>query len=661
MLARGERETTRERVLEALRALDDPQVLWVSDEPATRFRSVPLRAIDEVLGAAFDVVVVDLDAGVDADVLGCAHGLVWGGGVLVLRLPPMGSLPPDLRLAVEPFTLPDVGVRFASRFERCLERASVEPLAPVARIERSTPTGTDEQARVVEHLAKAFVDPAPTLHALLADRGRGKSSALGLALREALSVDPTLRIAITAARPEAAAEVVRFASDAARFVPALELVRESAEHDVVVVDEAAQLPVPLLQRMVELHPHARFAFATTVHGYEGTGRGFLLRFLAWAERGPRPLKTLTLHAPIRWAEGDPLERFVFDALALDAEPAVASTPASPLIDVVFDRDALANDERLLRELFGLLVHAHYRTTPSDLHRLLDAPNVAVHGLLDAEGRVVAASLVAREGALSRPRCEELARGRTRIRGHALADTLVTHAAQPDAGTLTMVRSVRIATHPALRERGLARRLVEHVHATYAPDLFGTLFGATPALLRFRRALGYELVRVGVSRGARTGEPAAVMVRPVSERARALVEALRIELARALPLQLELFANDGELLLEPSLEAELVRDLPMPPPLTEAERAELVAGYLDGPRPFESVAYALAPHVEAHAASLERLAPRERALIEGRVRHRRAWTTVAREAGYPSVAAAMRALRPALRTLLRGAPPVGPIG
>ena len=57
-------------------------------------------------------------------------------------------------------------------------------------------------------------------------------------------------------------------------------------------------------------------------------------------------------------------------------------------------------------------------------------------------------------------------------------------------------------------------------------LGGRLAGAqrlaadTAALLAFRRHVGYALLRGGASRGTRTGEPAAVMVRPVSAAAKA---------------------------------------------------------------------------------------------------------------------------------------------
>ena len=405
------------------------------------------------------------------------------------------------------------------------------------------------------------------------------------------------------------------------------------------------------------HSAARIAFASTVRGYEGTGRGFVLRFLEWLGQLPRPLEILRLEQPIRWDAGDPLERLVFDALALDAEPpgeafiaAREPVDAERLRHIALDRDALARDERLLRDLFGLLVQAHYRTVPSDLQRLLDAPNLGAQVLL-LDGRVVAATLLAQEGGLAADICQRMARGGLRIRGHALPDTLICHAGQRAAGELSMVRSVRIATHPALRRRGLARRLVAQVHGTCDCDLFGTIFGATPQLLRFRRALGYQLVRLGSSLGARSGEPAAVMLRPVSAAAQALVARLRGRLARELPLQLELLRAEAE--LDPALVRELAADLPPALPLGERERQGIVDDYLFGPCHYEAAAFALERTVEVLSAGLDELDPLSVALIRARVLRRRGWARVAREAGLPSVHAAQRALKRALRALVAG--------
>ncbi|MCA9706970.1 MAG: tRNA(Met) cytidine acetyltransferase [Myxococcales bacterium] len=664
---------TREAALALLTELEPARVLWIGD-PAEQDRVpalVPGR-VATALGRSLDAVVLDAHAGLDPEVLGCAHGLVWGGGGLVLRLPPAGVVPPvasRARLAAHPFGPDDVGTRFHQHVERALARAELHPPQRLVPPPRAT-GGHPEQARVVERLVQRWAGPGPSRVVLVADRGRGKSSALGLALGVARARAQELapdqaperrwRVAVTAPHPDAVAEVFRFASaqpgspdeDGPRFVPLPSLVLGEERFDLVVVDEAAQLPVPMLRQLIGAHQGAHVALATTTHGYEGTGRGFVLRLLDWLEQGPVPLERLELHRPIRWDEGDPAERLTFDALLLDAEPA-RLPPGEPrdceLVAERLDRDALLHDEPTLRELFGLLVHAHYRTTPGDLHRLLDAPNLEVHALR-WRTHVVAATLVAREGGLPRARCEAMARGAERIRAHALADALVCHLGRTWAGALTMIRSVRIATHPALRRLGLARRLVEHVHREHAPDLFGTLFGATPELLAFRRSLGYQLVRPSASRGARTGEPSVMMLRPVSPRACALVRELRAELARDLPRQLELLQADALLRLEPALVAALGEGLPSPAPLPAATRRALVESYAFGPRTAESVAVALLDLVRAHGERLERLVPVERALVEGRVVAGHGWARVAADAGV-TVPAAMRGLRRAVRRLL----------
>jgi tRNA(Met) cytidine acetyltransferase len=435
-----------------------------------------------------------------------------------------------------------------------------------------------------------------------------------------------------------------------RFVAASELHEVVDSADIIVVDEAAQLPLPLLESLVSRHPRATLAFATTTHGYEGTGRGFVLRFLDWlAKARPQPTEQLTLKEPIRWKLGDPLEHFVYRLLALDVEVAPASLRAGALpAPRRIDKDELARDEALLRSLLALLVHAHYRTTPADLERLLDAPNLDVFAIVE-DRRVLGATLVAREGALPRATSEALARGEWRIRGHALADTLIVHAGRVDAGELEQVRSVRIATHPELRRRGIARALVEHIHASYAPDLFGTIFGATPNLLAFRRALGYSLVRVGSSRGISTGEPPVVLLRAGTPRGGALIADLVADLARNLPLQLELLASEGE--LDPGLERALRQDLPAPIELDSSEIRARVVRFADGAQPLEAAAYALRRYLSAHPERLARLEPNERCLLEQRLLARASWRASARAAGYADVPAAMKATRPAIRKLI----------
>lgn len=665
-MLRGTPAETEAAALGLLGRLDPRAVLWIANGPLPpNFVGLAPRQLGSVLGRSFDAVVLDAHDGLDADVLGQSHGLCWGGGGFILRLAAHDDWPLSGRepLAAYPFAPEHVGTRFWSRFERVLADAGLQAIEPPPLDPPSHDVhGHAEQAEVVARLVELWSRPQPSRAALLADRGRGKSSALGLAIAALHSSGvKNLRVAVSAAFPDAVGEVLRFAGEdtIVEFIPFVQLVFGAARFDVIVIDEAAQLPVPMLRSLVDAHAGAHLCFSTTTHGYEGTGRGFSLRFLTGLERD-NPLVRLSLVQPIRWDDGDPLERMVFDALLLAAEPAqldeldmldMPDELDNELEAMRLDRDALAADEASLRELFGLLVHAHYRTTPSDLHRLLDAPNLAVH-VLRLRGHIVAATIVAREGELPDSLCEELLDGRRRIRAHALAELLVAHLGKRSAGSMRMLRSVRIATHPQLRRRGLARMLVEHVHREHAQvELFGTVFGATADLLWFRRRLGYQLVRVSASRGARTGEPSVVMLRPVSERARQLVGELQAELARDLPRVLELMHADGETLLDPDLAAALVLELPAASSLSPDQCRALVESYAFGPRTFESVAFALARFVATEPARLEALTASERALVENRVIAGHGWRRVTEDAGLATVPAAMRALRRAVRRLL----------
>jgi len=318
---------------------------------------------------------------------------------------------------------------------------------------------------------------------------------------------------------------------------------------------------------------------------------------------------------------------------------------------VVDRELLCHDDDELRAVFGLLVHAHYRTTPADLRRLLDAPNLEVHVLRRA-GHIGAAALVAAEGALPAELCEAMYTGARRLRGHAIPENLVCHLGLPEAGALTVRRVVRIATHPALRRRGLGRRLLgciaDHA-ATQGVDLVGSVFGATADLLAFWVDGGHRLLRLSVARGAASGEHSALVALPLSPEAERTVAWLRGRLARDLSHAL----GDSLRALDPDLALAALRGLApgAQPSLDDADRRALEA-YAFGPRPYDVTARAACALVEAHLTSSDPAGVLdERRLLVAKVLQRRPWRDVQRLLGYPSVPATMRALRAAMGGVL----------
>ncbi|MCB9520527.1 MAG: tRNA(Met) cytidine acetyltransferase [Myxococcales bacterium] len=674
VVARGAPEATRAAVLRAIQTVPLTAVAWVGEQPPL---GVAACAPRELLGQSFAAVVVDLHDGVDGDALGQVAGAVCGGGALILQAPPSGQLRTRRPWASAGWAVAEAGGRsLIARVERLLKLgAAPERLAPTA----FAPTGSPEQLRLVDSLSARLRQPGSSLTAVIAARGRGKSAALGLSISAA-----GVSALVTGPSRDAVAEVVRFARGHASWLPATDVV-SAFERDlgslggssprVLVVDEAAQLPVPLLRRIATLSSGAHLVVSTTTDGYEGTGRGFELRFVDGLEASGVAVHREELTSPIRWSADDPLEPAIDDALLLRpgrrpagarnlVAPAVPTSsvrsPTSPLdagdahgelACVELDRDALARDEALLREVWGLLVEAHYRTTPRDLEILLDAPNVRLF-VAHVDDRVAAVNVVALEGGLDPDAAQALWRGSRVTVGHALADVLCGSLGFLEGARARLARSVRVATVPEWRRRGAASALIRYTHDAIDADVFGTLFGATPALIEFRRRLGYAPLYCAAGRGARSGEPTVACFRAASRRGEELLEAAGTVAAYELPSQLALLGTDGELtdsaLASAVLDA-FGRDRVRAPSLDEQRRG--VERYAWGPATFEAHTGAIRAWLQSRPELVAALPPREAALVRARALQRKPWPLAAREAGHASAREAMRALRRAMRTLV----------
>ena len=84
-----------------------------------------------------------------------------------------------------------------------------------------------------------------------------------------------------------------------RFIAVDELIKGDYKADLLMVDEAAAIPTAMLTQL--LKRYSRIIFSTTVHGYEGTGRGFHLRFKQVLDALTPQWKEVELTEPIRWA------------------------------------------------------------------------------------------------------------------------------------------------------------------------------------------------------------------------------------------------------------------------------------------------------------------------------------------------------------------------
>ena len=706
----GEQSPCHDAAKSALDAarIDRRETTLVGSADALGCERVAHRNADELLGRTREAVVFDAHDGLPPSALGRIVGAVDGGGLLVLCTPslddwPDQSDPFDGTLAVPPFDVDDVTGNFRQRFvERLRAHRGIAILDvdsghvecdgltdPVPRLvdsrERPTPRGdvfpdgaydaclTDDQARAVRDL-ESLAEPSQAV-VVEADRGRGKSSAAGLAAGSlAVGGDDVL---VTAPRFRSAAELFARASE---LVDVLGAERESgdaaAAHgnvpqridlpgsgsvqfaeptvaaeraetaDVLLVDEAAAFPVALLERFLAAD---RVAFATTVHGYEGAGRGFSVRFRDRLDESVHEVTDVSLSDPIRYAPGDPVEIWAFDALLLDARPAVAPLAYDATPERVEHRELSAQellaDDVLFRETFGLLVLAHYRTEPNDLARLLDAPNLVVHALL-VDGHVVSVVLLAREGGLSDDQRARMYDGE-RIRGNLLPDLVTTQLRDEHAAVPTGWRVLRIATHHAARSRGLGSALLDAVreHAIdEGLDWLGVAYGATPELLHFWDTNGFSTLHLSTTRNDTSGEHSAVMIDPLSEAGHALrdrtAERFRGRIAGVLSDALD----DAD----PDIVRATLRTIPgsVSTDLTDWDwRVVVGAAYGPGlydvsPRPFRRLA--LAYFVDAFESEA-RLDDRQERLLVLRVLQAHDWEEVTDRLGYHSTGECKRAI------------------
>ncbi|MEZ3162545.1 tRNA(Met) cytidine acetyltransferase TmcA [Halorubrum sp. RMP-47] len=703
----GDRDRGIDGAYDAVAALgvDNESVSLVSTREGFRFEELRPRSADELLGRTREAVVLDCHERFVPNALGRAVGAVDGGGLLVLLTPPLDDWPAvrdrfDDSLAVPPYGVDDVTGRFR---ERLVETLRTHPGVAVATLGNdpegdavvrdgltgAAPADDGNRAEAVDTVGPRGAPPGATFPAAAydacltadqsralrafeelsepdsavvveSDRGRGKSSAAGLAAGalalggdDVLVTAPAFRNAaevFTRARELIAAEAgsdpdgrdLRTpAGGRVRFLSPAAAAAEAGDADAVIVDEAAALPVRVLEGFLDA---PAVAFCTTVHGYEGAGRGFAVRFRERLLDSRFAVRDVRLDEPIRYARNDPVEAWASRALLLDARPAVDAAVADASVDDasyrVLDPDDLLADETLLGEAFGLLVAAHYRTEPNDLARLLDAPNLVARALV-ADDRVVAVALLAREGGLDNETRREMYEGE-RVRGNMVPDVLTSQLRDEDAAAPRGLRTVRIATHHALRDAKFGSRLLDEIHAEFGGeiDYFSVGYGATLRLLRFWKRAGYRIVHLSTSRNDASGEHSAIMLRPETAAGRDLLARHAVAFRDR--------ERDGLSDAHRDVDPDVIRgalgacSAPVPVDLAETEWRSVVGASV-GPGMYDSAPGAFRDLALAALIEGTDLGDRAERLLVRKVLQGRPWEEVADDLGFVSTSACMRAL------------------
>ncbi|WMS89190.1 GNAT family N-acetyltransferase [Pleionea litopenaei] len=551
-----------------------------------------------LLGKEYDFVILDGRESLRANLLAAVAGMVTAGGFLMLIAPPSGmwsqlTQREEHRLFGQSL---QTGSHFMRRVESfcgrpevlklMLAKSGIQESAALTEIKRSqlllqqltdafkakgqshSPTSRNvinqpSQADAVAAVAQVFRGHAKRHLVLTADRGRGKSSAMGLAAAELIS-DTGKRLVVTGPSRASVAQVESWFQKTATsqwhshlcFYPVDEVVKRlrsgsltvaGKPADGILIDEAAAIPTSMLAQLLERSN--RLVFATTIHGYEGNGRGFKLRFLPHLKQAAPQSRLLHLEQPIRWHAGDILESWIDELLMLRSH-AITSTSGDVLgseslakVEAACleanDSSAAAEEinhtsqresqelcwfkpgetlpDNLLHSAFALLVDSHYQTTPDDLRQLMDHPSRHCFCILGANNQVQAVAVVLQEGALEPSLIQGIINGQRRVRGHLVAQSLAFHCQQRALAEAASWRIQRIAVLEERRRQGLGSQLIESIcdHASQLHQAFvSTSFAMSIDVFKFWSRAQFTAARVGLKKDKVSGCHSLIMLRSV---------------------------------------------------------------------------------------------------------------------------------------------------
>ena len=468
----------------------------------------------QLLGQECDLLVIDLRNDVDANSLTALLGTLRGGGLAIFLL---GK---------------DQQPNFANQWlSRALGNLLVVkqhhtlPELPSAFDVGNAVPPFEMQNTAIEHIQKVVTGHRRRPLVLTADRGRGKTSALGIAAAELL-MQRKMRILVTAPNVGnvtplfdhaqqrlVGSERTKFRIDwngsSIEFVAPDELVRSALECDLVLVDEAAAMPLPMLIKIVERYHRA--VFSTTIHGYEGCGRGFTLKFQKWLSDNRPGTRFYQMETPIRWAANDPLELWQYQTFLLDCELAQFDGVAeAPVEFIELNQTSLYESPEILTQCFALLVNAHYQTTPNDLFLLLSDSAMKLFGVFDGTN-CIGCIVGVEEGGLDKDTAEQVLLGKRRPKGHLVASSLVSHLAIEQSATDLSLRVMRIAVHPQWQGQGIGTQMLSRLKELTNYCFYSTSYGVTSDLLKFWLKNRYQPIKLGSTRDKASGCHSLIMV------------------------------------------------------------------------------------------------------------------------------------------------------
>ncbi|PMK01197.1 GNAT family N-acetyltransferase [Vibrio sp. 10N.261.55.A7] len=562
---------------------------------------LPFKQGKRFLGQECQRLICDLDDGFDANSFSASIGTLIGGGILLILKSDSDTPATENEFGAQWLEL---GLTQLINIHKNEELPSLP-----SGIEGVSQPSYLEQSLAIEKIIHVVEGHRKRPLVLTADRGRGKTSALGLASGY-LAKSRSINIIVTAPTFSMVSPLFQHAAQALsipydnektlradfgnhvssiRYIAPDELVRNQIECDFLIVDEAAAIPTPMLKSMV--HRYHRLVFSSTVHGYEGSGRGFSLKFIPWLKSEREKSTSIHLTQPIRWSEHDPLERWHNKAFLLDAElPSGEEVEASQYKQVEpqtgtlvkLEKAALIRSPHQFQNCFALLVNAHYQTSPNDLFHLLNDDRTQIYAY-QWKGVCIGCLMTVEEGGLDDELIELIQQGKRRPSGQLVSVTIANQLGISEAAKTRSLRVMRIAVHPDLQRLDIGSTMLSLLEEQHPEHFLSTSFGATSELIHFWSKNGFVPLKVGSQRDKSSGCHSVIMVKDK-------LGVWQKKAQRHYSDSLDYRVSDGSLMVEVDVLRALFRhSIIQRSPLCEEEK-RLLTNYIAGGASLDSVSF-----------------------------------------------------------------------
>ncbi|CAK5009430.1 unnamed protein product [Meloidogyne enterolobii] len=390
------------------------------------------------------------------------------------------------------------------------------------------------QAKVLLQLLDVSMEKQTNLNSICsitAPRGRGKSTAMGLAVAGTIGLGFS-NICVTSPTPENLSTFFEFVLKGFEAIgyqehadfeviksldPSMDKCvvkinvfrrhRQTIQYitptdfgkllqaELIVIDEAAAIPMPLVKKLI--NGSSLLFLASTTSGYEGSGRSLSLKLLEQLRKqqitgdkdenkNKKRLFELSLDESIRYGNGDSVEEWLNRVLCLNPsnlKNTISGTPAPEKCELYYvNRDALFSfhkaAEVFLSNLMFIYVAAHYKNSPDDLQLLSDAPAHHLFVLMSPIAsdqnyvpQIMAVIQICLEGAISKQTV--ISKQGKKVAGDLIPWTICQQFLDSEFSLLYGARIVRLAVHPDFQGMGYGSAAIRMLQKYFRGD-FGQI-------------------------------------------------------------------------------------------------------------------------------------------------------------------------------------------